>query len=91
MLTFCSHPRARKPALSKESALSENVNMYSEPANCSHLCSYSRPENAPNNVNKTLPTDAMNALDHHPCSRCSKVFLENSVTFVHNPALRRLR
>lgn len=65
LLTSCSHPSAREPALSKESTFSENVNTPSESVHRSHLCTYFRATNVHKNVNKTSSSEWKLALDQH--------------------------
>ncbi len=64
LLTSCSHPSAREPALSKESTFSENVNNPSKSVHSSHLCTYFRAAN----VNKTASNVWKLALDQHGAS-----------------------
>ena len=68
LLTSCSHPSAREPALSKESTFSENVNTPSESVRRSHLCTYFRAANVHKNVNKTSLTEPEATLDQHGAS-----------------------
>ena len=82
LLTSCSHSGACEPALSKESALSENVNTRSKSTDCSHLCSYFRAPNLTKNVNKTSSTEWKTALDQHK-SPSDALFLLNSERSTH--------
>ena len=68
LLTSCSHPSAREPALSKESTFSENVNNPSKSVHSSHLCTYFRAANVNKNVNKTASNVWKLALDQHGAS-----------------------
>ena len=82
LLTSCSHPGAYKPALSKESALSEHVNTRSKSTGCSHVCSYFRAANLHKNVNKTSSTEWKTALDQHK-TPSDALFLLNSERLTH--------
>ena len=68
LLTSCSHPSAREPALSKESTFSENVNTPSESVHRSHLCTYFRTAILPINVNNITLTGWKTAIDQHGTS-----------------------
>ena len=81
LLTSCSHPSAREPALSKESTFPENVNTLSKSVHRSHLCTYFRTTILPKNVNNFTSTGRITVLDQHGTFTEIQFFPENLVVY----------